>query len=59
MPNVIHVMKEKRSMNIAEKMRKYKAVLVSKIYERPSLKFIQLLYIRANPEASFATVVYL
>ena len=58
MPNVIHVMKEKRSMNIAEKMRKYKAVLVSKIYERPSLKFIQLL-LKLNPEASFATVVYL
>ena len=56
MPNVIHVMKEKRSMNIAENMRKYKAVLVSKIYERTSLKFIQLLL---NPEASFATVVYL
>lgn len=58
MPNVIHVMKEKRSMNIAENMRKYKAVLVSKIYERPSLKFIQLL-LKLNPEASFATVVYL
>ena len=58
MPNVIHVMKEKRSMNIAENMRKYKAVLVSKKYERPSLKFIQL-FNRANPEASFATVVYL
>ena len=45
-------------MNIAEKMKKYPAVLVFKEYERPSLEYILLFLSLANPKASFTTIVY-